>query len=64
MTHAKVTSAIVEDAGYVPLPAEGVSAARDNVDAGNTGTHFVDAEGEKRSGALESVFVPANRAGQ
>ena len=57
-------SAIVEDAGYVPLPAEGVSAARDNVDAGNTGTHFVDAEGEKRSGALESVFVPANRAGQ
>ena len=55
---------IVEAAGYVPLPEAVVTAAQDNVDAGNTGTHFIDKEGEKRSGALESVFVPENRAGQ
>ena len=55
---------IVEAAGYVPLPEAVVTAAQDNVDAGKTGTHFVDQKGEKRSGALESVFVPGNRAGQ
>ena len=55
---------IVEAAGYVPLPADVVTAAQDNVDAGNTGTHFVDDKGEKRSGALESVFVEKNRAEQ
>ena len=55
---------IVETAGYVPLPEAIVTAAMDNVEDGNTGTHFVDEKGEKRSGALERVFVPANRAGQ
>lgn len=55
---------IVEAAGYVPLPATVVEAAQENVDSGNTGTHFVDAQGEKRSGALEAVFVPSNRAEQ
>ena len=55
---------IVAAAGYVPLPEAVVTAAQDNIDAGNTGTHFVDDKGEKRSGALESVFVPENRAAQ
>jgi len=57
-------SKIVEEAGYVPLPEAVVTAAQDNVDAGNTGSHFIDDKGEKRSGAVESVFVPENRAGQ
>lgn len=57
-------STIVEKAGYVPLPEAVVEAAQDNVDEGRTGTHFVDEKGEKRSGALESVFVPANRVEQ
>ncbi len=55
---------IVEAAGYVPLPEAVVNSAMDNLDEGKTGTHFVDEKGEKRSGALESVFVPENRMGQ
>ena len=55
---------IVEAAGYVPLPEAVVTAAQDNVDGGNTGSHFIDEKSEKRSGALESVFVPENRAAQ
>ena len=57
-------SKIVEEAGYVPLPEAVTTAAMDNVETTKTGTHFVDEAGEKRSGALETVFVPANRAGQ
>lgn len=57
-------SKIVEAAGYVPLPQNVVDAARDNLDQGKTGTHFVDDEGEKRSGSLESVFVPENLLSQ
>ena len=57
-------SEIVEAAGYVPLPQEVTDAALDNVETTKVGTHFVDKEGEKRSGALESVFVPENLGGQ
>jgi len=57
-------SKIVEEAGYVPLPEAVTTAAMDNVETTKTGTHFVDDAGEKRSGALESVFVPENRAAQ
>jgi phosphate transport system substrate-binding protein len=55
---------IVEAAGYVPLPAAVVESAQENVDSENTGSHFIDAKGEKRSGALEAVFVPGNRTAQ
>jgi len=55
---------IVEKAGYVSLPSSIVDAARENLETGKTGSHFIDAEGKKRSGALESIFVPANLAAQ
>ena len=48
---------IVAAAGYVPLPEAVVTAAQENVDAGNTGTHFVDDKGDKRSGALELSLI-------
>lgn len=55
---------IVEASGYVPLPQSVIDAARDNLEQGKTGTHYVDDAGEKREGALESVFVPANLLSQ
>lgn len=50
-------------ARYVALPQAIYDAVRTNLDAGNAGTHFVDEEGEKRSGGLTSVFVPENLRG-
>jgi len=55
---------IVEKGGYVALPAEIVSAARKNLDDSNTGTHFIDTDGNKRSGALSSIFTTENRVAQ
>ena len=51
---------LAKEARYVALPQSIYDAARENLDAGNVGTHFLDAAGEKRSGGLVSVFVPEN----
>ncbi len=54
------TSEYCEKVGYVRLPAEIIEAGRANLDARQTGTHFVDAEGNSRSGSLSSLFKPEN----
>ena len=46
--------------GYVALPEKIYKAAKMNVKRKKTGTHFIDAEGEKRHGSLEEIFVPEN----
>jgi len=51
---------LAKEARYVALPQSIYDAARTNIDSGKTGTHFLDAEGEKRSGGLTKVFVPEN----
>lgn len=55
---------IVEQAGYVALPASIVDIARENLESEKTGSHFIDENGKKRSGALESIFVEQNRVAQ
>ncbi|MDB4767080.1 PstS family phosphate ABC transporter substrate-binding protein [bacterium] len=51
---------LAKEARYVALPQSIYDMVRDNLDQGKTGTHFLDAEGEKRSGGLETVFKPEN----
>lgn len=51
---------LAKEARYVPLPQSIYDMVRDNLDQGNTGTHFLNADGEKRSGGLEAVFKPEN----
>lgn len=51
---------LAKEARYVPLPQSIYDMVRDNLDQGKTGTHFLDADGEKRSGGLEAVFKPEN----
>ena len=52
---------IVEEAKYVALPDSVYDKARSNLEQGNTGTHYVDDNGEKRSGSLLDVYKEANR---
>jgi phosphate transport system substrate-binding protein len=51
---------LAKEASYVPLPQSIYDMVRDNLDQGKTGTHFLDADGEKRTGSLEEVFKPEN----
>ncbi|MEM7453120.1 MAG: PstS family phosphate ABC transporter substrate-binding protein [Planctomycetota bacterium] len=51
---------IAEGARYVPLPAEIYAAARDRLDKDMSGTHYLDEEGEKRSGPVSDVYVEGN----
>ncbi len=51
---------LAKEARYVALPQSIYDAARKNIDEGKTGTHFLDAEGEKRAGGVTSIFVPEN----
>ena len=51
---------LAAEARYVPLPQEIYDMVRDNLDQGKTGTHFLDADGGKREGALSEVFKPEN----
>ena len=48
------------DAKYVALPADIYKAAKENLENQVVGTHFLDEEGEKRSGGLSEVFKAAN----
>ncbi len=57
-------SDIVTRARYVPLPADVYATARNNLDKGLTGTHYLDENGEKRPGGVSSVFVESNLVGQ
>ena len=49
-----------EKVGYVRLPSEVIEAGTSNLDEKITGTHFVDADGNSRSGALTDNFKPEN----
>lgn len=51
---------LAKEARYVPLPQSIYDMVRDNLEKGKTGTHFLDANDKKRSGALEAVFKPEN----
>ena len=51
---------LAKDARYVPLPDSVYEQAIENIDAGATGTHYLDADGEKRAGGVESVYLPKN----
>jgi phosphate transport system substrate-binding protein len=57
VTNAAETS---EKVGYVRLPEVLSKAARDNFDNEVLGTHFVDKEGNGRSGAMTDIFVKDN----
>ncbi len=49
-----------EKVGYVRLPAEIIDGAKANLDNMVVGTHFVDGEGNSRSGPLAENFVAEN----
>lgn len=53
-------SALAERVGYVPLPNAVIDKASENFKARRTGTHYITAEGEKRSGAVSDVYQPEN----
>ncbi|QDS95553.1 Phosphate-binding protein PstS precursor [Roseimaritima multifibrata] len=50
-----------EQVGYVRLPEEVIQRGIANLDAQKTGSHYVDAEGQSRSGSVADIFVEANR---
>jgi len=47
--------------GYVALPDAIYASALDHAANRLTGTHYIAADGTKRSGAIESVYVESNR---
>ena len=51
---------LAKAARYVPLPDSVYEMARDNLDDGAIGTHYLDADGEKRPGGVVSVLKPEN----
>ncbi|TWU05060.1 PstS family phosphate ABC transporter substrate-binding protein [Stieleria varia] len=53
-------SELCEKVGYVRLPEEIIAKGRENLDNEAIGTHFVDAEGNKRSGPLAANFKAEN----
>ncbi|KAA5541562.1 PstS family phosphate ABC transporter substrate-binding protein [Roseiconus nitratireducens] len=53
-------SELCEQVGYVRLPAEVLEKGKENLENEVTGTHFVTAEGESRSGPLVENFKPEN----
>ncbi len=52
---------LAQQTGYVALPQEIYDRALKNIKAKATGTHYLTAEGEKRSGSVMDVFQDANR---
>ena len=46
--------------GYTPLPPSVIDNARLNVRTRKTGTHYLTADGEKRSGPVTEVYVAEN----
>ena len=51
---------IVKEARYVPLPASIYEAAKSRLEKGLTGTHYLDAKGEKRGGSVVDVYQEEN----
>lgn len=51
---------VAAEVGYVALPADLYAQAAKNVDLDATGTHYLDADGNKREGGLPEVFVETN----
>lgn len=51
---------VAAEVGYVALPGEVYTQARKRLDDEATGTHFLDAEGNKREGSLPEIYVEAN----
>ena len=51
---------IVKEASYVPLPSEVYAAAKDRIANDMPGTHYLDAEGNKREGGVTVVYKPEN----
>lgn len=51
---------IVKEASYVPLPSEVYAAAKDRIAKDMPGTHYLDAEGNKREGGVTVVYKPEN----
>jgi phosphate transport system substrate-binding protein len=47
---------LVDEVGYVKLPAVVTERAKKNFAAGKTGTQFLDAEGKKVSGPVTKVY--------
>jgi phosphate transport system substrate-binding protein len=53
-------SKLATHVGYVPLPAAVITTASENFKARRNGTHYLTAEGEKRKGAVSTVFKAEN----
>ncbi|QDV44666.1 Phosphate-binding protein PstS precursor [Stieleria neptunia] len=51
---------LCERVGYVRLPDEIMQRAMNNLDAENAGTHYIDADGNSRSGAVADIYQPEN----
>lgn len=51
---------IVKDASYVPLPNDVYAAAKDRIAKDMAGSHYLDAEGNKREGGVTEVYKPEN----
>lgn len=58
--YLETVSEACEKVGYVRLPESIIAKAQQNLDALETGTHFVDKDGQSRSGALKDLFVDEN----
>ncbi|MCC9602131.1 PstS family phosphate ABC transporter substrate-binding protein [Stieleria sp. JC731] len=53
-------SELCERVGYVRLPESIIEKGKANIENRAAGTHYINAEGETRSGALEDIFVEEN----
>lgn len=51
---------ISERVGYVRLPDEIMQRGMKNLDEENTGTHYIDADGNSRSGAVADIYKSEN----
>lgn len=51
---------IVKDASYVPLPDSIIESAKANIAKDAAGSHYLDAEGNKREGSVTEVFKAEN----
>jgi len=54
-------AAIASAVGYQPIPSELYELGRANLRERKAGTHYLTAEGEKRSGSLVDIFQEQNR---
>lgn len=51
---------VAAEVGYVALPEAVYAEGRKRYDDTMTGTHFLDAEGNKREGSLPEIYIEAN----